>query len=463
MTKVLPYGRGNVRQDTYYNCGPASTQTVLLSATGRLVPESTLARELGTTVNGTDWIGQITRVLNRRLPAAKYATVEMPHDPPRPDQVERLWRDIVRSVDAGYGVVVNIVAPPSNYPRAVAPSTVSPAYRGGTVYHYVAAMGYAGEGRGRRVWIADSGFAPYGYWVSLAQLGTLIPPKGYACATARALVPAPAPRRPAPQGGPVERFTWDWAHKFGFGKARPTSNIQAIFVHTTENALSASAQSVAKWQADSQSGSYHVLVQRDGATLRENTDNWMAWSAGPTANWRGLHISCVARARMSRAEWLREDKMLRSVANQIAVWSRRYNIPLVRISAAEVRHGKRGVCGHSEASAAWRESDHTDPGNGFPFDVVLAYARAILSPPKKAIPAKRIAAPNGDKVDDMELNKIVRSIVPGSTFKAPLKDFILTADSQAYAARQAAEANQKTLEKVLAELVKLNENRSAAK
>lgn len=70
----------------------------------------------------------------------------------------------------------NIVAPPSNYPRAVAPSTISPTYGWGTVYHYIAVMGYAPG----RVWVADSGFYPYGYWLSLEQLASLIPPKGYA-------------------------------------------------------------------------------------------------------------------------------------------------------------------------------------------------------------------------------------------------------------------------------------------
>lgn len=46
-------------------------------------------------------------------------------------------------------------------------------------------MGYAGAGNSRRIWVADSGFSPYGYWISLAQLASLIPPKGYAYATTK--------------------------------------------------------------------------------------------------------------------------------------------------------------------------------------------------------------------------------------------------------------------------------------
>lgn len=191
--KVLNYPRDQVVQDTGWNCGPASVQTAIRAADGPFIPEGDLARELGTHQGGTDWIGQFPAVLNRRIPGAQYRVVDMPQDPPTAAQRDRLWNDIVASINAGHGVVINIVAPPSNYPRAVHPSTISPAYGGGTVYHYFLAVGYS-DGGGRRVWIADSGFSPYGYWISLDQLATLVPPKGYAYSA----TPAPTP---APTGG----------------------------------------------------------------------------------------------------------------------------------------------------------------------------------------------------------------------------------------------------------------------
>ena len=48
-----------------------------------------------------------------------------------------------------------------------------------TVYHYVAAMGYDDPPGAWAVWIADSGFWPFGYWCGFDQVATLIPPKGY--------------------------------------------------------------------------------------------------------------------------------------------------------------------------------------------------------------------------------------------------------------------------------------------
>lgn len=197
VKKVLRYPRDQVTQDTIYNCGPASVQTIIRSKTGKLHPEATLGSQLGTHRGGTDYIGQFPTVLNRHLPGAGYRHQDMPNDPPTPAQRDKLWRDITGSINAGYGVVANIVAPPSNYPRAVAPSTISPAYGGGTVYHYIAIMGYAGEGNTRRVWVADSGFYPYGYWLSLSQLATLIPPKGYAYATAKPALKATPKKKEA--------------------------------------------------------------------------------------------------------------------------------------------------------------------------------------------------------------------------------------------------------------------------
>ena len=200
VEKTLPYSRQWVAQNTPYYCGPASVQTIVLSKTQKLVPEATLAAELRTTTNGTDWIGQFPAVLNRYIKGANYRHVEMPNDPPNTAQKNTLWANIVNSVNGGHGVVANIVAPPSNYPRPSYKSGTKLAYRGGTVYHYVAVMGYATDSRGvKHVWIADSGFSPYGSWITFDQLASLIPPKGYAYATAK------PPAKPAPTPPPVKK------------------------------------------------------------------------------------------------------------------------------------------------------------------------------------------------------------------------------------------------------------------
>ncbi len=179
---VLPYDHSIVQQETGYWCGPAATQ-VVLNSRGIYVAEKDLARSIGTHTGGTDYVGLIEQDLDRRVPQAGYVSVYMPNDPPTSAQRDRLWNDLVRGINAGWGMIMNWVAPPSNYPRGVKGS-ISPRYGGGTVYHYVAAMGYDDTPGARAVWIADSGFWPFGYWCGFDQVATLIPPKGYTYADA---------------------------------------------------------------------------------------------------------------------------------------------------------------------------------------------------------------------------------------------------------------------------------------
>ena len=182
IEKILDYSRDQVSQDTFYNCGPASAQTIIQARTKEFYKESVLGSELGTHRGGTDYIGSFPPVLNKYIGGDyKFKNVPAYLDAKGKDE---LWDDIVNSIDAEFGVVANIVAPPSNYPKAVAPSTISPAYGGGVVYHYIAVMGYRDDGQ-RKLWIADSGFSPYGYFISLDQLASLLVPKGYAYATVK--------------------------------------------------------------------------------------------------------------------------------------------------------------------------------------------------------------------------------------------------------------------------------------
>lgn len=155
-------------QQTGYWCGPAATR-IALSA--RISPPSQqqLANELPTTTNGTDWIGQVTRVLNNHLGTGWYETKEMPNDPPTQAQRDLLWRDVILDIDNNYPIVANIVAPANNHP---------PGYPNYTIWHYFTVIGY--DTSDSTVLIADpAGFGPATYWLTFNQLATLIPPKGY--------------------------------------------------------------------------------------------------------------------------------------------------------------------------------------------------------------------------------------------------------------------------------------------
>lgn len=154
-------------QQTGYWCGPAATHNAL-SARGVQRTQQQLANELPTSTNGTDWIGQVTRVMSGYV--GWYETKDMPSDPPTQAQRDLLWADVVLDIDSGFPIVANIVAPAGNHP---------PGYPNYTIFHYFTVIGYNSDNRD--VLIADSaGFAPTGtYWLTFNQLASLIPPKGY--------------------------------------------------------------------------------------------------------------------------------------------------------------------------------------------------------------------------------------------------------------------------------------------
>lgn len=214
--KRLDYDRSMVPQETGWWCGPASTQTVL-QARGIRIPERDIAAAIeqienpgrGDDRDGTDYVGLIEKYLDQRVPEARYTSVYMPQDPPTAQQREKLWTDLKRSIDAGWGVVANIVAPPTNLPRGTKGSTPPPYMKWVTTYHYVAIMGYDDTPGARAVWIADSAnFGGItGFWCPFegpGSISSLIPPKGYCYAD---VAPKPTPPPPAPKPDPVVELT----------------------------------------------------------------------------------------------------------------------------------------------------------------------------------------------------------------------------------------------------------------
>ena len=183
MTEIiLPFNHDIIPQETGYWCGPASAQ-VALSCRGMYVEEWILAEECGTHQGGTDYVGLIERCLNDRLPERPYASVYA-DSYPSGEQKERFWRDgVVSSINAGYSLVTNWQVPPNNNPVGIKGSA-SPNYSDySDTYHYTSVVGYDDQYPGGAVYVADSGFWPWEYWITFDQLCTLIPPKGFCYST----------------------------------------------------------------------------------------------------------------------------------------------------------------------------------------------------------------------------------------------------------------------------------------
>lgn len=159
---------------------------------------------------------------------------------------------------------------------------------------------------------------------------------------------------------------------------RDPAKCQLAVVHTYECPRGDDLVNRAAYQEGAGS-SYTVLIGT-ARTLRANDDNYIPWAAMPTGNRVGLHVSFLAYAADPRALWLHHMVQLNKGADVVADWCRRYGIPPVKLTASQVRAGQRGICGHAEVSGAWRETDHTDPGPNFPWDVFIELVKQRLNP-----------------------------------------------------------------------------------
>lgn len=161
-----------------YTCGPTSAHNALSARMENAPSQEVLADQLRTHEHGgTNWIGEITEVMNSYLEGDPYVTTELSQDPPSPESTERLWKDIVTSIDNNYPVVANIWAPPGVEHQP-------PGYPDELIKHYFTVTGYNPDTS--EVHIADSANFQHvdpnyrhQYWLPLQHLAALIPPKGY--------------------------------------------------------------------------------------------------------------------------------------------------------------------------------------------------------------------------------------------------------------------------------------------
>lgn len=168
---------------------------------------------------------------------------------------------------------------------------------------------------------------------------------------------------------------------------RGVGQITAIVVHTLEYPERPTA---AEWAAgffkDPQgpSGpvavSAHYTVDVDSIT-HSVLEKDVAWHAGPANGW-SIGIEHAGYAAQTSAEWADTYSiaMLERSAELAANICRRYGIPAVRLTAADLKEGKRlGICGHVDVTNGLTGGKgHTDPGPNFPWAWYLERVNELL-------------------------------------------------------------------------------------
>ncbi|MCP3786347.1 C39 family peptidase [Micromonospora sp. A3M-1-15] len=154
-------------QPNFYYCGPAAARNAI-SVLGKNIDVDAMAKEMGTTENGTNSINDITPVLNKET-GKTYRSVEIKDGKADDKQTDTLRSDIVRTVDDGRAVVANIAG------TATDTDGNTHSFEGG---HYISVVGY--QDNGKTVTIADSANPnTASYRISVDNLADWIATRGY--------------------------------------------------------------------------------------------------------------------------------------------------------------------------------------------------------------------------------------------------------------------------------------------
>lgn len=170
--------------------------------------------------------------------------------------------------------------------------------------------------------------------------------------------------------------------------------IDLVVIHTAEaHERPQTAENVAAFFAGAHSSraSAHYTVDSD-SVVQSVQEKDVAWHAGP-ANGYSIGIEHAGFAKQSAAEWGDEysQAMLARSAELVADICRRYDIPVRKVSAEDLKAGgerRRGICGHIDVTNGLTGGKgHWDPGPNFPWSDYLARVQALVEglPPAPAI------------------------------------------------------------------------------
>jgi hypothetical protein len=160
--------------------------------------------------------------------------------------------------------------------------------------------------------------------------------------------------------------------------SRGGAAVRLVCVHTAEGALT--YQSLGNFFASSSSGvSSHTGIDDTPNTIGEYVvppnKAWTAANYNPVA----IQTELCAFAAWTPDDWANHPTMLQNCAAWIREECDRYNLPIVKLSAAEAQGSGRGICGHVDLGTGG--GGHWDPGPSFPWNDVIELARTGSQPP----------------------------------------------------------------------------------
>lgn len=194
--------------------------------------------------------------------------------------------------------------------------------------------------------------------------------------------PAPAPV-PAYPRDPTSLLSFKFVQAKNFRKGRRPGPVDLLVIHTMEaSEKPTTAEAVASWFAgpSAPQSSAHYCIDSD-SVVQCVKDEDTAWHA-PGANHNGIGIEHAGYAKQNAADWSDDysQKMLRISAKLAAMLCAKHNIPVVKLTPAELKAGKRGIVGHKDCTDAFSGGHgHTDPGGSFPWDTYISWIKEEMN------------------------------------------------------------------------------------
>lgn len=144
--------------------------------------------------------------------------------------------------------------------------------------------------------------------------------------------------------------------------------VNRIVIHATVSpCVKGGARNVARYfQSSGAGGSAHYVVD-PGEIIRCYAETTVTWHAPPNAGSIGIELCDPQKGTAARWADADHEAMLRLAAKLVREVAARWKVPLARLSVADLKAGKRGICGHVDVANAWHKTDHGDPDIAGPF------------------------------------------------------------------------------------------------
>lgn len=162
----------------------------------------------------------------------------------------------------------------------------------------------------------------------------------------------------------------------GVKRTRP---VRLVVIHDMEAPeLDKTAENVARYfQNPDYPSSAHICVDNN-SIVQCVPDSYVAYAA-PGANHDGIHIELAGYGAQKKSDWLDSYSIacLALGADAAAQYCLKYGLPPTLLGNQQLLDGAKGIVGHDQVSEVYHQSDHTDPGQFFPWKRFITMVKAF--------------------------------------------------------------------------------------